>query len=60
MYLNLIHYMYEGLSTSVENSCKVTEYFNVGVGMHLGSALSPSLFSVLMDKVTKHTQGEVP
>jgi len=31
----------------------VTENFNVGVSVHLGSALSPYLFSVIMDEVSK-------
>jgi len=39
--------------------CKVTEDFNVGVGVHQGLALSPYLFSVVMREVTKEIQGEI-
>ncbi|KAL4149333.1 hypothetical protein QTP88_003299 [Uroleucon formosanum] len=40
--------------------CGVTEDFKVGVGVHEASALSPYLFSVVMDELTKEIQGEVP
>jgi len=54
MYINLIQDMYKGLSASVKSMCGVTEDFNAGVvGVNQGSALSPYLFSVVMDEVTK-------
>jgi len=45
--------MYEDLSTNVKSLCGVTKDFNVGVGVHQGLALSPYLFFVVMDEVTK-------
>jgi len=45
--------MNEGSSTSVKSMCGVTEYFNIGVGVHQGSALSPYLFSVVMVRLQK-------
>jgi len=37
----------------------VTDNFNVGIGVHQVSTLSPYLFSVVMDEVTKKIQGNV-
>jgi len=39
---------------------RITDDFNVGVGMYRGSALNPYLFFVVMNEVTKEIQGEVP
>jgi hypothetical protein len=59
-YINVVEDMYEGSCTRVKSMCGETEDFEVGVGVHQGSALSPYLFSVVMDEVTKEIQGEVP
>jgi hypothetical protein len=40
--------------------CGVTIDFNVGVDVHQGLALNLYLFSVVMTKVTKEIQGEIP
>jgi len=47
-------------SIGVKSLCEATEDFNVGLGVHQGSALSPYLFFVVMDEVTKEIQDEVP
>jgi len=60
MYVNLIQDMYEGSSTSVKSRCGISEGFSIGVGVHQGSALSPYLFSVVMDEVSKEIQGDIP
>jgi hypothetical protein len=52
--------MYEGSRTSVKSLCGVTEDLNVGVGVHQGSALSPYMFSVVVNEVMKDIQGEIP
>lgn len=38
----------------------VTQDFNVRVGVHQESVLSPYLFFVVIDEVTKEIQGKVP
>ena len=38
----------------------VTDDFCVGIGLHQGSALSPFLFTLIMDELTKEIQDEVP
>ena len=60
VYVNIIEDMYEGASTRVRSLCGETEDFRVRVGVHQGSALSPYLFSLVMDEITKDIQGEVP
>jgi len=51
--------MYEGSSTSVKSMFGVAGDFSVGVDVPLSSALTPYLFSVVMDGVTKKTQGKL-
>ena len=60
VYVKIIEEMYERASTRVRSVCGETEDFSVGVGVHQGSALSPYLFSLVMDEITKDIQGEVP
>lgn len=38
---------------------KILERFSVGVDLHQGSALSPYLFNVVMDMVTKNLREKV-
>ncbi|KAK3534920.1 hypothetical protein QTP70_002004 [Hemibagrus guttatus] len=46
----------------VRGSCAVgqTEEFNVEVGLHQGSALSPFLFAILMDQLSEEVRQESP
>jgi len=37
-----------------------TTDFSINIGLHQGSALSPYLFALVMDEVTKDIQGEIP
>lgn len=45
--------MYGGSRASVKSLCGVTDNFNGGFGVHQRSALSPYLFSVVMEGVTE-------
>jgi hypothetical protein len=51
--------IFEGWRTSVKSLCEVIDNFNVEVCVHQGSALSPYLFSVVIDEVMKDIQGEI-
>ena len=37
-----------------------TTDFPINIGLHQGSALSPYLFALVMDEVTRDIQGEIP
>jgi len=52
--------MYEGARTSVRSAAGLTEEFKVKVGLHQGSALSPFLFAIIMDVLTKDVIKEAP
>ena len=44
--------LYEGAKTRVRVDSELTEAFEVKVGMHQGSVLSPFLFALVVDVVT--------
>ena len=50
----------EGGRTSVRTPGGVTNDFFVGRSLHQGSALSPFLFTLVMDELTRGIQDEVP
>ena len=52
--------MYDGARTAVRSSAGLTEEFEVGVGLHQGSTLSPFLFAIGMDKLTEEIRAESP
>ena len=59
-YIRIIKDMYDGATTTVGSAAGLTEEFNVGVGLHQGSALSPFLFIIIMDKLTKDIRKDAP
>ena len=52
--------MYDNGVTSVRTSDGDTHDFPIKLGLHLGSALSPYLFALVMDEVTRDIQGDIP
>ena len=56
--MQLVQDMYEGSETVVRFAVKTTENFKVKVGLHPGSALSPFLFAVIMDRLTDEVRRE--
>ncbi|KAI0508024.1 hypothetical protein KFK09_014158 [Dendrobium nobile] len=46
--------------TCVQTQGGLTKYFPISVGLHQGSALSPYLFALVMDVLTRHLQEDVP
>ena len=50
-YVQLVQDMYEGSETVVRCVVGTTVSFKVKVGLHQGSALSPFLFAVIMDRL---------
>ena len=48
-YVAIIQDMYKDTQTRVKTRSDTTEYFDIEVGLHQGSALSPLLFIIVMD-----------
>ncbi|KAI5103677.1 GTPase IMAP family member 4-like [Silurus meridionalis] len=51
-YVRVVQDMYEDSVTAVKCAVGTTDWFKVKVGLHQGSALSPFLFAVVMDRLT--------
>jgi hypothetical protein len=45
---------------NVQTSDGDTNDFPIDIGLHQGSPLSPYLFDLVMDEVTRHIQGGIP
>ena len=52
--------MYDGATTTVRSAAGLTEEFKIGVGLHQGSALSPFLFAIIIDKLTEDIRKDAP
>ena len=48
--------LYEGSKTRVRVGHELSEEFEVKVGVHQGSALSPLLFAIVIDVVSKECE----
>ena len=59
-YLRIIRDMYEGAKTRVRCTVGCTEFFQVEVGLHQGSAISPYLFALILDEITRGIQEGIP
>uniref|UniRef100_A0A3B3I9A4 ribonuclease H n=1 Tax=Oryzias latipes TaxID=8090 RepID=A0A3B3I9A4_ORYLA len=59
-YVRVVQDMYERSMTVVRCAVGQTEEFKVEVGLHQGSALSPFLFAMLMDRLTDEVRQESP
>jgi hypothetical protein len=51
--------MYDNVVTSVQTIDGDTNDFLINIGLHYGSALSPYLFALVMDEVTRDIQGGI-
>ena len=50
--------MYDGSETMIRYAVGTTESFKVKVGLHQGSALSPCLLALIMDRLTDEVRRE--
>ena len=55
-YIEMIQDMYSGAMTTMKTVVGETNNFSITVGLHQRSALSPYLFALVMDKLTRHMQ----
>ena len=59
-YIDIIRDMYDGEVANVRTCGGITSDFSITIGLHQGSVLSPFLFAIVMDKLTKTIQDEIP
>ena len=59
-YVRVVKDMYDNSETAVRCAAGTTMGFKVEVGLHQGSALSPFLFALLMDRLTDEIRQESP
>ena len=59
-YVIIVQDMCDGSTTAVRCAVGVTEGFEVKVGLHQGSVLSPCLFAMVMDRMTDEIREEAP
>ena len=59
-YVKLVQDIYTGCRMKVRTVAGERSTFNVEVGLHHGSALSPYLFLILMDVLTERVRKEAP
>ena len=59
-YINVIKDMYDGVVTSVRTAGDYTVEFTIRIGLHQGYALSPYLFTIVVDELTREIQDRVP
>jgi hypothetical protein len=55
----LIKDTYDNIVTSVQISDRDTNNFLINIGLHQWLALTPYLFALVMDKVTRDIQGDI-
>jgi hypothetical protein len=58
-YITLIKDMYDNVVTSVRTSDGDSNDFSINIGLHQESALSPYLFALVMDEITRDIQGGI-
>ena len=51
--------MYDRVVANVRTCGGITSNFSIAIGLHQGSALSPCLFVIVMDELTKAIQDEI-
>jgi hypothetical protein len=59
-YITLIKDMYDNIVISIRTSDGDTNDFLNNIRLHQGSALSPYLFALVMDEITRDIQGGIP
>ena len=59
-YVRIIKETYRGVTTCVRSTVGTSSGFQVKVGLHQGSALSPILFNIVLDVLTEGIRGDPP
>ena len=53
-YIEIIKHMHNGAMTTMRTVVGKSNDFPITIGLHQGSVLSPYLFALVMDELTKH------
>jgi len=59
-YMRVVKDMHTGVRTRVKTFVGDIDNFPIDIGLHQGSTLSPFLFTIVMDELTKGIQDEIP
>jgi Reverse transcriptase (RNA-dependent DNA polymerase) len=59
-YIRAIQDMYDGVTTGVRTPAGESKDFPISIGLHQGSALSPYLFNLVLDVLTRDIQKVIP
>ena len=59
-YMRIIKDMYCGVGARVRTLVGDMEDFPINIGLHQGSTLSPFLFAIVLDELTRGIQDEIP
>ena len=59
-YVRLVQDMYRDVTPQVSSCVGITDEFNIKVGLHQGSTLSPYIFDLIMDVLSEGIQEEAP
>ena len=60
IYMSIIRDIYERVVTNVRTCGGLIDEFPITIGVHQGSALSPFLFAIIMDEITKSIHENIP
>ena len=59
-YIDIIKNMYDGIVANVRICGGITSNFSITIGLHQRSTLSPFLFVIVMNELTRAIQNEIP
>jgi len=59
-YVRLVQDMYRDVTSQVSSCVGITDEFNIKVGLHQGSTLSPYIFDLIMDVLSEGIREEAP
>ena len=58
-YIDIISDMYDGVVANDRTYGGITSDFSITIGLHQGSTLSPFLFVIVIDELTRAIQDEI-
>ena len=59
-YIDIIKDMYDRVVTNIRSCGGITSDFSITIRLHQETVLSPFLFAIVMDELTRAIQDEIP